>query len=69
MVLPDGPPARRAATSWRVYLFWVDVAALSRPLGGIEITPVPIETLQLAFVGGGAVSAWDGDVVEAEVDA
>jgi hypothetical protein len=20
-VLPDGPPARRAATSWRVYLF------------------------------------------------
>src|SRR5271168_5313306 len=23
-VLPDGPPARRAATSWRVYLFWVD---------------------------------------------
>jgi hypothetical protein len=22
LVLPDGPPARRAATSWRVYLVW-----------------------------------------------
>ncbi len=31
-VLPDGPPARRAATSWRMYLFWVD-RLLCPPVG------------------------------------
>ena len=72
---------RTAAWSWRtgplragrplrgVYTFSGYVVALVFPLAGIEITPVSIETSQLAFVGGGAVGAGDGDVVEAEVDA
>jgi hypothetical protein len=32
MVLPDGPTARGAATSWRAYLVWVEQAALALPL-------------------------------------
>jgi hypothetical protein len=36
MVLSDGPAARGAATSWRVYLFWGDEAAFALPLVGIE---------------------------------
>src|ERR1700679_2553844 len=37
----DGPPTRRAATSWRVYLVWVDDAALALPLVGINISAMP----------------------------
>jgi len=36
MVLPDGPATRGAATSWRVYLLWVDLAALALPSVGIK---------------------------------
>ncbi len=36
-VLPDGPPARREATSWRVYLFWEARSALGLPMVGVKI--------------------------------
>jgi hypothetical protein len=44
-VLPDGPAARGAATSWLLYLVWVGAAVLALPLVGSGITPLTVVEL------------------------
>jgi hypothetical protein len=46
MVLPDGPATRGAATSWRVYLFRADLAALVLPIAGIKLPLYRLEVSQ-----------------------
>jgi hypothetical protein len=51
MVLPDGPAAHGAATSWRVDLLLIDSAALALPLVGIKSTSIDWKTGLLDYGG------------------